>query len=1099
MKGRPGRRPLLFGLALLAVAMLPALQPLLGSELTCGYDNIFHLWRAAQVDHLWSQGVLYSRWAPDMAHGFGFPLFVFASPFPPALVALLHRIGLPWPNALNAVFALGVVTGGYAMFWLAYCLIRDERRSRTAALAAGFIAGVAYVYAPFQAYDIFNRGSLWESFAWAFPPLVLLGVHRWSLNRDRRYLLLGAMALGAMILSHHVFAFLFGPLFGLWVVVHALHRRDGSVLGRGVLLGLLGLGLTAFFWLPPLLEKSLVQSDRLLNIWVFEYQHNFLLLRHLLALPRRADPQLLNDWPEKALGLVPVLLALLPAIGWRRFSQAHRLRLALLWFLTVLFALLTLPASRRLWDRVPLLVYVQFPWRFLGPAAFCVALLTGWGAAALWDLFPRAGGTASEARSELRSGWGAGLLTAGVLSLVLTANLGWFYPHHCAALTDTSMAAMIGWERITDTLGSTAKGEYLPQWVRRFPEETLDDDYAAGGPIVRLRPESLPEGARIEAAEYGATRARISLSSPVDFRARYLAFYYPGWQVSVDGQAVDVVPDAETGLVTFAVPAGERTVEIRFGETPARLAADAVSVLSLLGWAGMLVVGADAPIKGRRARRIRPQQATGAGDVRLLVALAVALVGVLGVKWLVVDAHGVGWRGSRLAEARTLTGLDPAALDRLPAPVNFGNQALLLGMEPLPERAAADSETVLTLYWRALAPAPRDWRVGLALVAEDAPGSGNAGRWTVELRPARWARSAPPLTEWSPDAYARMDLLMDLPPGMPPGRYEVQLALFDRATAEPASVLNAEGNPVGPALSLGSIEVAPPRVQPALASLGVPAEPATVPASCGAIGLWHAAPDRSAAAPGEGVVVRTVWEAVASPDEASRVRLTLLDDTGAVREQWERPPVAASWPTTAWSAGERWVGRAEIRLPGSLETGSYTLALDLDTCALSTWPVAVTAPERSWELGAGFAPVADASGPDALVLGDGVVRLAGVRGLVGEDGAARAWQAGERIELALAWEALAEMQVAYRVFVHLLDAEGNLLDQSDGEPAGWTRPTTGWAVGEIVAEARPLTLPASTGPGTYLIRAGLYGPDGVRLTTPSGEDGIRIGEITVAP
>ena len=141
----------------------------------------------------------------------------------------------------------------------------------------------------------------------------------------------GVGAFAAMVLSHHLFAFLFAPVFGLWVIASALSRRSWAVLLRGAMLGFLGLGITAFFWLPAVAERSLVQTGRLLGTWVFDYRYNFLSVGDMLALPRPADPSLLNDWPEKALGLVPVLLALLSLSAWRRLSRPARWQVGALW------------------------------------------------------------------------------------------------------------------------------------------------------------------------------------------------------------------------------------------------------------------------------------------------------------------------------------------------------------------------------------------------------------------------------------------------------------------------------------------------------------------------------------------------------------------------------------------------------------------------------------------------------------------------------------------------------------------------------------------------------------------------------------------------
>jgi hypothetical protein len=231
--------------------------------------------------------------------------------------------------------------------------------------------------------------------------------------------------------------------------------------------------------------------------------------------------------------------------------------------LLVGFCFMTLPSSRLLWDSLPLLQYIQFPWRFLGPAALCAALLAAVGISCLP---PRV--------SVLASGT--------LIALLVLTSLGWFYPDHQPPPSDTSIAGMIAWERGTDTLGTTAKGEYLPVWVHRFPEEQVLE--AGDRPletIVRLPPESLPEGTRVLRADYGPLDATIELEAPVAFRARYLAFYFPGWRAHVDGESVAVAPTSPDGLVTFDVPGGRHTIQVSFGETPLRLLADVVSLLGL--------------------------------------------------------------------------------------------------------------------------------------------------------------------------------------------------------------------------------------------------------------------------------------------------------------------------------------------------------------------------------------------------------------------------------------------------------------------------------------------------------------------------------------
>jgi hypothetical protein len=528
---------------------LPAIQPLLSGDLTCGYDNTFHLWRAVEIEHLLGQGVFFSRWAPNMAHGYGYPLFNFSASLSAYGPALLHILGVSWGWALNILFSVGWVLSAVAM----YGFVTDLFKS----LWAGAVAAVLYTYAPFHAYDVFQRGSLSQASAWLLPPLVL-----WALRRADRGGGFVAVALGTagLLLTHNAFALLFVPicLAYLWVVAK---ERDQRVAVRGGAALLLGIGLSTFFWLPALSELRFVNSEQLSGAWVFDFANNFLPLAQLFALPRAADPALLNDWPARGLGLVAFVAALTGLFALK--DRARRRSVAFFTFVLGGCLFLVLPISRPVWNAISLLQRVQFPWRLVGPATLCAAVLVG---AAVHAVGPR------------RRRFVAPIL----LAVLVVAHLGWFYPRHCSPPDDASVAGMIEWERQTDTIGTTASAEFLPVWVEQMPEDTvLEDQIRADGAASRFDAAALPDGGAVVAEEYRINQATVIVDAPDPFHARYLAFYYPGWQVQIDGNPVDIAPSDPEGLITFDVPAGRHTISIRFGETSLRLLADVISLASL--------------------------------------------------------------------------------------------------------------------------------------------------------------------------------------------------------------------------------------------------------------------------------------------------------------------------------------------------------------------------------------------------------------------------------------------------------------------------------------------------------------------------------------
>ncbi len=79
----------------------------------------------------------------------------------------------------------------------------------------------------------------------------------------------------------------------------------------------------------------------------------------------------------------------------------------------------------------------------------------------------------------------------------------------------------------------------------------------------------------------------------------------------------------------------------------------------------------------------------------------------------------------------------------------------------------------------------------------------------------------------------------------------------------------------------------------------------------------------------------------------------------------------------------------------------------------------------------------------------------------------------EALRVELVWRALVDPERRAQVFVHLLDADSQLVAQLDGAPADGY-PLNQWAAGEYVVDRRTLPLSADLPSGEYTVVAGLY-------------------------
>lgn len=112
---------------------------------------------------------------------------------------------------------------------------------------------------------------------------------------------------------------------------------------------------------------------------------------------------------------------------------------------------------------------------------------------------------------------------------------------------------------------------------------------------------------------------------------------------------------------------------------------------------------------------------------------------------------------------------------------------------------------------------------------------------------------------------------------------------------------------------------------------------------------------------------------------------------------------------------------------------------------------------------------------------------------------------GEKVQLTLHWQALREMTEDYTVFVHLTQADGQLVSQQDIQPLGGAKPTTSWTPGGMVDDPYELAIPVGASPGTYWLRVGMYSQNTMKrlpVVEPgraqAEQDSVLVGQIKVA-
>jgi hypothetical protein len=332
--------------------------------------------------------------------------------------------------------------------------------------------------------------------------------------------------------------------------------------------------LSAAFWLPAVAGTGHVRAEESLTQGHFDFHRHFLSPAGLL--PGRTAvilPSAVGAARPVRFGeLLWLALVAAPwAAGRAEAANAVRRRRVLLLALLTLAALaMTTPLARPLWEVLPGLRYVQFPFRWLLPATVGAALLAGAAVTALpgrWRPYASA--------------------SAAAIALLLVKPL--LEPSH--VFFDRGTAAPVWVEHAR--LEHAREDPRLVSPDAWFDAETLrrqmvtgtsSDDYLPRSVTGRVPPagapaEPLGTGIAVVRAAWGYPEVRAEVVVAAAAPLALHQFDFPGWKVEVDGAPRSHRTEPGRGRIVVDLVPGDRRVVARFGPTPLGRVATGLSIV----------------------------------------------------------------------------------------------------------------------------------------------------------------------------------------------------------------------------------------------------------------------------------------------------------------------------------------------------------------------------------------------------------------------------------------------------------------------------------------------------------------------------------------
>jgi uncharacterized membrane protein len=538
------------------------LLPLSLSPWFLGHEGYAYLTRLFVFNESLKEGISY-RWSSLFFQGYGFPFFNFYAPLSFIGAELFHLLGF----SLAISFKLFLILITLLKGWFFYLFI-----SRLWGRASGIAGAAICLFSPYYFLQLYWRGDIAEYACASIFPAVLYFSYRYIIEEQHlRHWIGMVISHAAVVLCHNISALFFSAFLLCFVVFLIFLRKDNKfkVAIFSLAAIVMALLLSAFFWLPAMVQKNLVYQERLIADR-FSFFNHFVDMGQLWTGNARGTLswERLYSGSRMNLGSVAFLATLLALIYVIIDKVKNKSFFYFFLFIASIAVLFMTRFSSWFWQNLPLLKFAQFPWRILSLTAIFLAVT----ASLLTEIY-----RPDAPRKRM-------LFAYGLAAVAVAVNI-WNISTYRPVKIDYALFSKN--YLLSNSITTTGMDEYTPKTVVTTPPLRQVDFIISKGKGT------------LSAPYRGSAMLSVNVENQSPLTLTISQFYFPGWRAFCSQQRVPIQIDP-FGRMMLTIPPGKHHVFVRYHGSAIERYSNAISLVSLLLILVLIIINRKATSRPRR-------------------------------------------------------------------------------------------------------------------------------------------------------------------------------------------------------------------------------------------------------------------------------------------------------------------------------------------------------------------------------------------------------------------------------------------------------------------------------------------------------------------